>query len=793
MVRIVRMSLPALAMAATLWLASPAASQDASAPPSVERLFAQRCAGCHGENAGGGERAPALANSRSLRNRTEAQIHDIIRDGTSGGMPPFPLPENELQPLARWVRSLNTSASDVPSAGDAAAGERFFFGKGQCATCHMVHGRGKANGPDLSDLGHQLKLGEIEAILNNPTAQMGAHSTASCPGWAFCPDESWRVVDVRLRDGSALRGFARSRGKRDLQLQTFDGRMHLLTDADYLDISPENRSYMPALQATADERRDLLAFLSRLSGSVAGPLTGEPEAVPPEAVQTVLHPKPGEWPTYNGVLGGNRHSPLAAIDQGNVGRLQLQWVYALHNLDLEMTPLVSDGMMYVTAPGQVCALDARTGSEIWCYTRPGGRGIPMGNAGAGSGGAQPNRGVALVGDRIFFTTDNAHLICLNRLTGGPMWEVAMADPADKSGRYMATSAPLVVGDLVIAGMAGGDGPLRGFLAAYKATSGQQAWRFWTIPKPGEPGSETWHGTALPTGGGATWLTGSYDVETGTLYWAVGNPFPATDGDEREGTNLYTNCVLALDAETGKLLWQYQFTPHDLHDWDSTEPFVLVDARFAGRDRKLLLQANRNGFFYVLDRTNGELLMAKPFAKKLNWASGIGPDGKPQLLPANRPTKGGVKACPAVRGATNWYATAFNPDTRLFYVMVVEDCSIYRQSQRGGYEGNRDPSDPGRKYLRAIDIETGDIVWEIAQVGSPESNYSGVLSTAGGLVFYGETGGAFAAVDAKSGQTLWSFRSNGTWRASPMTYTIDGRQYVAITSGANVLSFALGDK
>jgi alcohol dehydrogenase (cytochrome c) len=206
-----------------------------------------------------------------------------------------------------------------------------------------------------------------------------------------------------------------------------------------------------------------------------------------------------------------------------------------------------------------------------------------------------------------------------------------------------------------------------------------------------------------------------------------------------------------------------------------------------------MQANRNGFFYVLDRTTGELLLGKPFAKKLNWASGIGPDGQPQLLPANRPTKGGVKTCPAVRGATNWYATAFNPETRLFYLMAVEDCSVYRQSQRGGYEGYRDASDPGRKYLRAIDIETGDIVWEIAQAGSPESNYSGVLSTAGGLVFYGETGGGFAAVDARSGQTLWSFRTNGSWRASPMTYTVDGRQYVAITSGANVLSFALADK
>ena len=249
-------------------------------------------------------------------------------------------------------------------------------------------------------------------------------------------------------------------------------------------------------------------------------------------------------------------------------------------------------------------------------------------------------------------------------------------------------------------------------------------------------------------------------------------------------------MLALEPETGKLRWYYQFTPHDLHDWDATEPFVLVDANYRGRDRKLLLQANRNGFFYVLDRTTGELLLGKPFVRKMNWASGIGPDGKPQTLPSNRPTKAGVKGCPSVRGATNWYATSFHPGTRLFYVMAVEDCSMYRQAQDGGYEGDRDPKDPGSKYLRALDIETGKTTWEIPQVGPQEANYSGVLSTAGGLVFYGETGGGFAAVDAKTGKTLWVFKATEPWKASPMTYVVNGRQYVAIASGGNILSFAL---
>jgi alcohol dehydrogenase (cytochrome c) len=368
-----------------------------------------------------------------------------------------------------------------------------------------------------------------------------------------------------------------------------------------------------------------------------------------------------------------------------------------------------------------------------------------------------------------------------------MWDVRMPE---SSGRYSATSAPLVIGDLVVSGIAGGDGPLRGFLAAYKVTTGEQVWRFWTIPRRGDPGSETWGGSALETGGAATWFTGSYDPETGTLFWATGNPYPATDGDERKGTNLYSNCVLALDSKSGKLRWYFQFTPHDLHDWDATEPLLLVDAPFRGRQRKLLLQANRTGFFYVLDRTNGELLNAKPFVKKLTWASGIGADGNPQIASSNVTSKRGTKTCPAVRGATNWYSTSYYPGTRLFYIMAVEDCSIYRQSQNGGYEGYRDPSDPGRKFLRAMNIETGEIAWEIAEKGAPESNYSGVLTTAAGLLFYGEGGGSFAAVNAKNGETLWHFNTGAPWKASPMTYSIRGKQYVAIAAGGNILSFAL---
>jgi PQQ-dependent dehydrogenase (methanol/ethanol family) len=699
-------------------------------------------------------------------------------------MPPFALPNEQLSSLATWVHSLNASAYDVKPAGDSSAGETFFFGKGQCGSCHMVASRGGVNGPDLSSIGRQLTLRQLEQSLVDQTARTANRSTASCPGWAWCPDDGWAVVNVRLRNGSTLRGFARNQGKHDIQLQSLDGRMHLLRDPQYSQITREEKALMPPLKATDQERRDLLAYLSRLGGVAVQPLTEEPAPVSSEAKQQIIQPKTGEWPTYNGNLNANRHSKLDQINLQNVNRLQLQWSYSIPYSGLEMTPLVVDGVMYVTGPNQVCALDSQTGRQIWCYTR---RRTPAGTI-AGDAAKGANRGAAILGDRVFFVTDNVQLICLNRLTGALMWEVSMPETP---GRYGSTAAPLVVGDLVISGVAGGDEGIRGFVAAYKVTTGQLAWRFWTVPKRGEPGSDTWSGKAIEVGGGSTWLTGSYDPETQLLFWPTGNPFPDTDGEDRKGDNLYTNCVVALDIHTGKLRWYFQFTPHDLHDWDATEPLVLVDTKFGGRDRKLLLQANRNGYYYVLDRTNGEFLLGQPFVKKLTWASGNGKDGRPQLVEGNKPTRTGTVTCPAVRGATNWYSTAFNPATRLFYVMAVEDCNIYKQSQLGGYVPFRDPAARPEKYLRALDVETGKVAWEIAQVGPPEANYSGVLSTDGGLVFYGETGGGFAAVDAKTGKTLWHFETNQAWKASPMTYMMNGRQYVAIASGGNILSFAIG--
>ena len=455
---------------------------------------------------------------------------------------------------------------------------------------------------------------------------------------------------------------------------------------------------------------------------------------------------------------------------------------------LEVTPLVADGVMYVTAANQAFALDPRSGRQIWHYARP----LTKGVIGDAAGGI--NRGLALLGDRLFMVTDHAHLIALRRASGQLLWDVEVADYRQ---HYGATSAPLVVKDLVITGTSGGDEGARGLISAHRVSTGERVWRFFTMPAPGEPRSETWVGRAIEHGCSAPWLTGTYDARAELLYWTTGNPCPDYNGSERQGDNLYSNSVLALEPGTGKLRWYYQYTPHDLHDWDAAQTPMLIEAPFAGRPRSLLAQANRNGFFYVLDRLTGELLLAKPFVKKLTWASGIGKDGRPQLLPDNDPTPQGTRSCPAVEGATNWMSTAYHPELRLFYVMALEKCSIYYQSSswwepgKSFYGGGtrRVPGEVPRKVLRALDVQTGRVVWEYPQIGAADT-WGGVLSTAGGLVFFGDDSGALAAVDARSGKPLWHFHLNAGWKASPMTYLLDGKQYLAVASGSQILAFGL---
>jgi len=477
-------------------------------------------------------------------------------------------------------------------------------------------------------------------------------------------------------------------------------------------------------------------------------------------------PQPGDWLTYNGDDSANRYNPLKQITTANVASLRLKWVFPIPYFGLEVTPLAADGVLYVTGPNQVFALDALTGEPLWHYSRPSSPGL-LGDAKLGT-----NRGVAIRGDKVFFVTDNAHLLALDRADGKLLWETPMASAAQEPQPYGGTVAPLVVGDLVIAGVAGGDHGIRGFIAALKADTGVLAWRRWTVPRRGEPGIESWQGKEPVAGGGSTWLTGSYDASTDTLYWATGNPWPDGDDRDRPGDNLYTNCVLALDPKTGDLKWHYQFTPHDVKDRDATEPNVLVDTEYRGRPARLLLHADRNGFFYVFDRTNGKLLLAKPLLRRVDWATGIGPDGRPMVTDA--------RGCPS--DAANWDATAFSPQTRLYYLMVLEECV----GKPTGY-----PDQTGQRFLRALNIDTGEIAWEVPQPGAARAKtWTGVLATAGGLIFYGRPNGGFTAVDLRDGKTLWQFPTNVRMKASPMTFSFRGNQYVAVAAGPNILCFGL---
>ncbi len=756
-----------------LWGQNPAATP--SKPVEGTKIYAELCAGCHGADAHGTDHGPGLAGDRRLGGRSMARLRRLIRNGIpSAGMPAFDLPAHELDALAALVHSLNSPAAESTVPGDRAAGEQFFFGRGQCASCHMVYAKGEVVGPDLSSVGREMTVAELRGSLLQPSA----HITSG-----------YQLVTVQLRNGKTRRGFARSRSNFEIVLQDLKGQFHLLGDDEVSAIHEEKQSLMPSVKASPEEMQNLIAYLSRLAGVEPGTAKVEGSSESGGiSFSRILHPRPGDWLSYNGKLNGNRYSELTQINTTNVHQLGVKWVftvplwkqllpdtaYFIENMKyfgLETTPLVADGVMYLTGPHSAYALDALTGREIWEYSRPRAPGL-VGDAALGT-----NRGVAILGDKVFMVTDDAHLIALNRTTGHLVWEVVMPDEPQ---HYGSTVAPLVVKDAAVAGVSGGDWGVRGFVAAYKASNGERLWRHWTIPEKGEPGAETWEGNPRADGGGSTWLTGSYDPETDTLYWPTGNPYPDSDDRTRPGDNLYTNCILALNPDTGKLKWYYQFTPHDVHDLDSTEPPVLVDTRYRGRDRKLLLFANRNGFFYVLDRTNGQVLLAKKFVR-VTWASGIGSNGRPELLPEQ-----GV-FCPEV--ATNWNATAFSPVTRLYYVMAFEKCSVGLSV--GSWKAGHSQEEPGKKYLRALDIENGKVVWEIPQIGPADGKRNaGVLATAGGVIFYGDPSGDIVAVDQRNGEKLWHFATNGENKTSPMTYKVGDKQFIALAVGPNIFCFGL---
>jgi alcohol dehydrogenase (cytochrome c) len=631
-------------------------------------------------------------------------------------------------------------------AQDIDPGRRSF--EARCGRCHGADGNGAEMAPSIVQRLRARDDRQLAALIREGIPARGMPpSPLAIPEMTALvrflrtierdPPPEAAPRTFRTAGGATIEGVVLGEGFNDLQVRTADGRVRLL----------------------------------RRAGDRVREVTSETA-----------------WPTYNGTPGGNRHTLLTQIDKSNVARLAPSWMFTIPNAGgLQGTPLVVDGIMYVTAPNECFALDAGSGRQIWHFQRARTPGAVAGYA---------NRGAAVAGDRVFMETDDAHVIALNRWTGALLWDAPLADWRDN---YSASSAPLTAGNLVISGVAGGEHGANGFVAAHDQETGKEVWRFWTVPKAGEPGSETWKGVGpADHRGAATWFTGSYDPELELIYWPVGNPSQEYNGDDREGDNLYANCILALERKTGRLKWHYQFTPHDLWDWDATQTSVLVDADWQSRPRKLLLHASRNGFFYVFDRAVGTLLLAKPFVRNLTWASGIGADGRPIRLPGQEPSAAGTKVCPSQDGATNWFSPSYNPATGLYYVQTFEKCSIYTKTDGGAWEAGKPylggsqrtaPEPIPQRVLKAIDIHTGAIRWEIPQPG-PASSWGGTLSTATGLVIFGEEGGALMAADGVTGTPLWSFPTNQGWKASPMTYLFDGKQYVAVAAGSTILAFSL---
>ena len=537
-----------------------------------------------------------------------------------------------------------------------------------------------------------------------------------------------------------------------------------------------------------------VCFLFFMAAAVLGqapPMTSVSSRIDVDAAQLLVTPVSSNWPSYNGDYTGRRYSGLGQINTSNVSQLRAQWIFhAPSSSHLEVTPVVVAGIMFVTVANDAYALDAQTGQIVWHYARPITEGL------IDDASQHHNRGVGVWHARIYMETDNAHLLCLDARSGHLIWDVAYTDG---NPNYGATSAPLVVKDRVIVGTSGGDDGVRGFVAAYDAATGKEAWRLWTIPGPGEYGSSSWPGESYKLGGGTTWMPGTFDPELNTLFWGTSNPAPDFDGGPRPGDDLYTDCLLAVDPDNGKLRWYFQFTPHDLFDYDAVETPVLVDGVFKGQPRKLVVQANRNGFIYVLDRTDGKFLSATRFAEKLNWATGIDTTGRP-IRTEIKPTETGTRICPGMVGATNWHAPAFNPETSLFYFMALESCDIYMTKAQKFVPGQtyyasgvrKSDTDQSQKILLAYSVEGEKPTWRYVQSGEGHSS-AGVLTTAGGLVFFGDDARSFEAADATSGKPLWHFNAGQNISASPMTYAVNSQQYVTIAAGSNILSFTLPEK
>lgn len=754
-------------------------------------LYARTCAVCHG-SAGQGGRGPSLVSGVFHHGSADGEVFWSIRAGIQGSqMPSFPkLSNDQIWQIIVYLRDLSGVAGSQASAveekvpGDAAAGKIIVEGKGRCLLCHSVNGTGKAVGPDLSNAA-AIRAARLKTKILNPNFTPAGGPAG--PGSLLGP----ATVFVLTRDGHQYRGALKNSDSFEIALVDMSGTYHSFDRSQVREVRVENASLMPsdyAKRLSADEIQNVVAYLKTLNGSdPAGILSWE----------RLLHSEkePQNYMTYWGDLGGKHYSALSQINITNVSTLQAKWALPLPgNGSSESIPLVVDGIMYTIGPVvgslEVMAVDARTGRVLWRYERK----QKVTNPNEIN---RTNRGVAVAGNRLFFGTLDAFLIALDARTGEQLWETKVADTMRG---YSITSPPLPVKDKIITGIAGGEFDIQGFLEAHDQTTGTKVWRFNTVPQPGEAGHDTWDGDSWQRGGSPTWLPGSYDPDLNLLYWSVGNPGPVFNGDVRKGDNLYSCSVIALNPDTGKLKWHYQFTPNDTHDWDSTEDMVLVDRVWHGLNRKLLLHADRNGVFYVLDRAGGKFLAGNPFVRA-TWVQGWNENGRPITTKNRRSDDKGQTIYPAVGGGTNFQAPSYSPQTGWMYFMYHDGPEKYvsgpepfepgaqyngRGTRRPAFlgPGEAPPSDG----IQAFDPDTGKTQWRfpLSQGGlSP-----GLLATAGGVVFAASSEGNFLALDAKTGKPLWHFTTGVGIESSPMSYSVGGKQFVAITSSNVVYSFGL---
>ena len=738
-----------------------------------QKLFQKSCTSCHGENAKGG-RGSDLTTGQWRWGESDEDILKNILSGIPGTqMPAFPMAASDGEAIVAYLHSLHISAPEEKLRGDPAAGRSLFFGSAKCSQCHMFGGRGGRLGPDLSAIGGERKASELREAIVDPDKSLR---------------RGYETVEVRLRSGQLLRGAKKNEDTFSIQIMDQQEKLHMLLKQDLREIKTPHKSLMPATDLTGAELDNVIAFLKKPGFADAPPAEWRPSADLNVTYSRLKNAgaEPQNWLTYWGNYAGTHYSRLDSITPANAHSLTAQWSFQFGAGNNETAPIVVDGLMFVTGPlNNAAALDARTGRPIWRYTRR----LPRV---ASHCTVMTNRGFAILGDRLYMATLDTHLVSLDAKTGAVIWDVPVDD---YQKGFSITHAPLAIDGKIIVGVTAGECGLQGFVDAYDAATGKKLWRQWAIAQKGDPARSTWSGDSADFGGGPTWMTGTYDAETNTIFWPTGNPGPDYDGSIRLGANLYSCSVLALDPNTGKLKWYFQFTPHDTHDWDATETPVLVDTMFRGKMRKLMIHADRNAFYYVLDRETGQFLHGKAFSRQ-TWAKGLDDQGHPIVKPGTDPTPEGTYTCPDANGATNWAAPSYDPKTNLFYVAVREACAVYTSKTKeprpgAGYTGTGQQEDevvgaPGA--IRALDPETGDTRWNFPiQEGSPAA---GVLGTAGGVVFASSKDGYLIALDAVNGKPLWRYQTGGDIRNSPISYAVDGKQYIAIASNSTLFTFAL---